>query len=165
MALCALCLHADMSYAVWSGNVLELHDNFFLPADFHLGALQILIAALRVKYSLINNNRKVTLDYCSTSLLWRQRHLPVHNIFFSPAPGKILTGWITINFQLEKHWQALKDGFEEKPWTAKDVNYSRMKKLQGVIGMGDYLTALAPKHNFCCKTPHHMCFAWLWLII
>lgn len=40
-----------------------------------------------------------------------------------------------------------------------------MKKLQGVIGMGDYLTALAPKHNFCCKTPHHMCFAWLWLII
>lgn len=159
-----LCPHVDISYAVWWFNVLELHDNLSLPVCFHLGAMQILVAA--VKYSLINNNRKVTLDYYSTLLLWRQLHLPVYNIFFSPEQQR--KSWqaeLPFHFQLGKHWQALKDGFEEKPWTSKDVNYSWLKKTSRVLRYRRLLTAVPSKQDFCYKTPHHMCFFWLWLII
>lgn len=142
-------------YAVWSFNVLELHDNPCLPVCFHLGAVQILMAA--VKYTLINNNRKLTLDYYSTLLLWRQLHLPVYNTFFSPKQQR--KSWqaeLPFHFQLGKHWQALKEGFEEKPWTPKDVNCCWIKKSQGFLGMRNYWLQYHLSKIFAIK-PHTIC--------
>lgn len=151
-----LCLRTDISYAVWPVNALELLDNLYLPACFHLGAMHTVIAALRVKYSLINNNRKVTLEHYS-ALFWRQLHLPVHNIFFSPQhQRKFWQAELLFHFQLGKHWQALKDGFEEKPWTSKDVNYSCMKKTWEVLGMGGCRLQYHRSKIFAIK-PHAIC--------
>lgn len=150
-----LCLHVDISYAVWSFNVLELHDNLCLPVCFHLGAMQILMAA--VKYSVINNNRKVTLDYYSVLLLWRQLHLPVYNIFFfRKQQRKPWQAELPFHFQTGKHWQALKDGFEEEPWTPKDVNCSWIKKPQWLLGTGDYWQQYCLSKIFAIK-PHTIC--------
>lgn len=161
--LCVLCLRADISYAVWWGNVLELHDNFCLPACFHLRAMQIVIAALRVKHRLTNNHKNVASDYYSTSLIWRQWHPPLHNTFFSPAPGKILTGRITISFPTRKTLTSFKGWFGRETMDSQKSKLQKDEENSRGLSYGGP-TAVASKHNPFCKTPRHLCFAWLWLI-